>query len=142
MWEGVEGYGGVEEVAVVGFVLGNGEGEFSGGAGGAVQDVDERVAAFLAGETGEEDGGYVGVVDPGVDGADTWFISLVVLLIIKCLEKGVGNSPAEWITTIVLEQFMATLLTRLSLNSSVRLSRSKLSDAYALMKTRQASLFT
>lgn len=57
-------------MAVVGFVLGDGEGEFSGGAGGAIEDVDEGVAAFLTGEDGEKDGGYVGVIDPGVDGAD------------------------------------------------------------------------
>lgn len=87
MWEGVEGYSGVEEVAVVGFVLGDGEGEFSGGAGGAVQDVDERVAAFLAGEAGEEDGGYVGVVYPGVDGADTWFILLMLCLLPSVLRR-------------------------------------------------------
>ena len=38
-------------------------------------------------------------------------------------------------------QLLATFLTRLSLNSSWRVSRSKLSDAYALINTRHASLF-
>ena len=77
-------------MAVVGFVLGDGEGEFSGGAGGAVEDVDEGVAAFLAGEAGEEDGCYVGVVDPGVDGADTWFILLMLCLPPRALRRGKG----------------------------------------------------
>ena len=51
---------------------------------------------------------------------------LIIWLVVRGLEE--GDLPVEWITTTVFEQFVATLLTRLSLNSSVRLSRSKLSE--------------
>jgi hypothetical protein len=37
---------------------------------GAVEDVDDGLAGFLAGEVGEDDGGDVGVGDEAVDGAD------------------------------------------------------------------------
>lgn len=59
-------------MGVVGFVPGDGVGEAAGGGDVAVEEVDEGMAAFLAGEVGEEDGCYVAVCDPGVDGADTF----------------------------------------------------------------------
>jgi hypothetical protein len=36
----------------------------------AVEDIDDTLAGFLAGEVGEDDGGDVGVVDEAVDNAD------------------------------------------------------------------------
>lgn len=78
-------------MAVVGFVLGGGVGESAGGGGFAVEDVGEGVAAFLAGEAGEENGGYVGVGDPGVNGADSYLVSMIS----DWMEKRGWRIPAE-----------------------------------------------
>lgn len=64
------GDGGVEQFAVVGSLFGNGVGQAAGGGLRAVEDVDDALAGFLAGEVGEDDGCDVGVVDEAVDDAD------------------------------------------------------------------------
>lgn len=61
---------GVEEDAVVGGFGGDGVGEAAGGGLGAVEDVDDCLPGFLAGEVGEDYGGDVRVGDEAVDGAD------------------------------------------------------------------------
>jgi hypothetical protein len=74
VWVGVERDGRVEEVgAVVGFGYCYSVGEAARGVDVAVEERGEGVAGFLAWEAGEEGGGYVGVGDPGRDGADSWF---------------------------------------------------------------------
>jgi hypothetical protein len=68
---GVEEGGGVCDVCecVVAFLLGDGVGEVAGGVHGAVEDVDDAVAYFLAAEVGCEDCCDVWVVgETGVDG--------------------------------------------------------------------------
>lgn len=57
----------VEQGAEVLLGVRDGVGEAAAGVDVAVEDVDEGVAGFLAGQAGEEDGCDVGVVDPGVD---------------------------------------------------------------------------
>lgn len=59
-------------MGIVEFVSGDGVGEAAGGGSVAVEKFDEGVAAFLARQVGEEDGGDVGVCDSGVDGADAF----------------------------------------------------------------------
>lgn len=64
---------GVEEGAEVFLGVRDGVGQAAAGVDVAVEDVDEGVAGFLAGQAGEEDGCDVGVVDPGVDDSGSWF---------------------------------------------------------------------
>jgi len=64
------GRDGVEQDAVVGGFGGDGIGEAAGGGLDAVEDVDDCLAGFLAGEVPEDYGGDVGVGDEAVDGAD------------------------------------------------------------------------
>jgi hypothetical protein len=61
---------GVQKLAVVGGLFGDGVGQAAGGGLYAVENVDNCLAGFLAGEVGEDDGGDVGVVDEAVDDAD------------------------------------------------------------------------
>ena len=61
---------GVEQGAVVGGFGGDGVGEAAGGGLGAVEDVDDGLSGFLAGEVPEDNGGDVRVGDEAVDGAD------------------------------------------------------------------------
>ena len=67
---GCVGRDGVEQGAVVGGFGGDGVGEAAGGGLGAVEDVDDCLPGFLAGEVGEDYGGDVRVGDEAVDGAD------------------------------------------------------------------------
>ena len=61
---------GVEQRAVVGGFGGDSVGEAAGGGLGAVEDVDDGLAGFLAWQVGEDERGDVGVGDEAVDGAD------------------------------------------------------------------------
>lgn len=59
--------GGDDLGGVVVLALGDRVGESTGRVVRAVEDVDESVAGFLTLETGPDDGGDVGVVDPGLE---------------------------------------------------------------------------
>jgi hypothetical protein len=66
--------GRVEQGAVVGSFFGDSIGQAAGGGLPAVEDVDNGLSGFLAGQVSEDDGGDVGVVDEAVDNADAGIV--------------------------------------------------------------------
>jgi len=139
------GVGGVEERArvcdvcerVVALFFGDGVGEMARRVYGAVEDVDDAVAYFLAAEVGCEDCCDVGVVGEagvvGLVGGSVWVESMVCT-------HGSTFSPPLCVITTVLAQLSATVFARaVPFQSTSRLSRSAPSVAQVFKKTRQTS---
>jgi hypothetical protein len=139
------GIGGVEQRAgvcdvcerVVAFLFGDGVGEVAGGVDGAVEDVDDAVAYFLAAEVGCEDRCDVWVV------GEAGFVGLVdglTLVGSKVWTYGSTFNPPLCVTTMVLAQLSATVLAKaVPFQSTSKLSRSAPSVAHVFKKTRQTS---
>lgn len=85
LWEGIKRYGGVQDIAIIGLVLGDGERKLARRGDISIEDVDKRVSTLLAGQTGEENSGNVGMVDPGINNTNTCVIESANGTMLRCL---------------------------------------------------------